>query len=333
MSNSSSIGTWVRRFLLEYILIERGLSTNTQQSYRDTFRLLLPEVAKAHRKTLDKLLIEDLSPALVKTFLLGLEKNRNCGAATRNQRLAAVRSLAKFIATHSPEHIPWCGGIRAIPFKRSPQSEITYLEKDEMAAILAAPNRDTAQGRRDYSVLLFLYNSGARASEVASVQVGDLQLNSSNNNSVLIHGKGNKSRRCPLWPRTVEAIRPFIQSRPNDGHAFLNRRGDPLTRYGIHGLVERYVKKVAKSIPGLEKKRVSPHTIRHTTATHLLRAGVDVNTIRAWLGHVCLSTTNIYAEVDLEMKAKALATCDLESNSKASSWHEDAELMNFLNNL
>lgn len=188
MSKSRLIGTWVRRFLIEYMLIERGLSTNTQQSYRDTFRLLLPEIAKSNRKSLDKLVIEDLSPALVKAFLPGLEKTRNCGTATRNQRLAAVRSLATFIATHSPEHISWCGDIRAIPFRRSPQSEITYLEKPEMDAILAAPDRGTAQGRRDYGVLLFFYNSGARASEVAASQIGDLERNGSGNGSIVIRG-------------------------------------------------------------------------------------------------------------------------------------------------
>lgn len=332
MSRSRFFGTWVRRFLLEYMLIDRGLSANTQKSYRDTFRLLLPEIAKAKRRSLDKLLIEDVTPALVKAFLLGLEKQRNCGAATRNQRLAAIRSLAKFIATQCPEHITWCGDLRAIPFKRSPQSEITYLEKDEMDAILMAPDRGTAQGRRDHSVLLFLYNSGARASEVAAARIGDLEVGSSDSSSVLIRGKGNKSRRCPLWAKTVDAIRPHIKSRSDDDHVFLNRRGNPLTRYGIHGVVERHAAKVAKTMPAISRKRVSPHTIRHTTATHLLRAGVDINTIRAWLGHVCLGTTNVYAEVDLEMKAKALATCDTQ-DGESSSWHEDAELMDFLNSL
>jgi site-specific recombinase XerD len=130
----------------------------------------------------------------------------------------------------------------------------------------------------------------------------------------------------------MDAIGPLIESRPNDDRVFLNRRGNPLTRYGVHGVVERYAAKVAKTMPALSQKRVCPHTIRHTTATHLLRAGVDINTIRAWLGHVCLSTTNVYAEVDLEMKAKALATCDTQSD-ETSSWHENAELMDFLNSL
>ena len=157
-------------------------------------------------------------------------------------------------------------------------------------------------------------------------------MSDSDNNSVLIRGKGNKSRRCPLWARTEKTLRPLIKSRPDDDHVFLNRNGNPMTRYGIHGVVERCAAKAAKSVPTLSNKRVSPHTIRHTTATHLLRAGVDINTIRAWLGHVCLSTTNVYAEVDLEMKAKALAACEGE-NDDSPSWHEDPDLMNFLNSL
>ena len=133
--------------------------------------------------------------------------------------------------------------------------------------------------------------------------------------SVLIHGKGNKSRRCPVWTKTVIELLDLVGNRAASEHVFLNRRGQPLTRYGIHALVERHVVKVAAKLPSITKKRVSPHTIRHTTATHLLRAGVDINTIRAWLGHVSLNTTNIYAEVDLEMKAKALANCEIEGKS------------------
>jgi site-specific recombinase XerD len=333
MDKSSFIGSWVRRFLLEYLVMDRDLSPNTQQSYRDTLRLILPLLARVTRKSLDKLEIEDMSAAHVKTFLQQVEEDRGCGAATRNQRLAAIRSLASFIATHSPEHISWYGQIRAIPFKRSPRPELTYLEKSEIDALLQTPDHRTAQGRRDHAILVFLYNSGARASEVATVQIGDLDLHHKERGSVLIHGKGGKIRRCPLWARTIDALKPLIEKRPEAEHVFLNRRGKPLTRYGIYGLVERHVKKAAKSNPAMAKKQVSPHTIRHTTATHLLRAGVDINTIRAWLGHVCLSTTNIYAEVDLEMKARALAACEIQGETKAPSWHDDGDLMDFLNNL
>ena len=232
-----------------------------------------------------------------------------------------------------PEHVAWCGQIRVVPPKRAPRSCITYLEKSEMDALLEAPNRSTEQGRRDYALLLFLYNTGARADEAAQATIGDLTLaqSSSKEHSLIqVHGKGNKLRRCPLWPQTVAELAPLIGSRSGTGHVFLNRRGEPITRFGIHTMVERYVHKLLPLMPSLKNKRVSPHTIRHTTATHLLRAGVDINTIRAWLGHVSLNTTNVYAEVDLEMKAKALATCEIKTKTGQKHWKENPGLLRFL---
>jgi site-specific recombinase XerD len=156
-------------------------------------------------------------------------------------------------------------------------------------------------GRRDHTLLLFLYNSGARADEAAHVFIGDLQLGlkpERDPSAVLIQGKGNKLRSCPLWARTANELTVLVHGRAEKEHVFLNRRGEPLTRFGIHTMAERYTARAAKRISSVATKRVSPHTIRHTTATHLLRAGVDINTIRAWLGHVSLTTTNVYAEVD-----------------------------------
>jgi len=337
MLDDSLLGPWIRRFLLEHLVGERNLARNTQQSYRDTLRLLLPSIARRTRKRIDRLGVEDLSADRLRSFLQEMEEQRGCGVATRNQRLAAIHSLAHFIGLHSPEHVRWCGEVRAIPFKRAPRSLVNYLEKAEMDALLGAADVRTPQGLRDHALLLFLYNTGARADEVAHVHIADLDLGrtpSRDPSAVLIHGKGNKLRRCPLWARTVEELLPLVKGRIPTAHVFLNRRGQPLTRFGIHALVERYAAVVAASLPSVAKKRVSPHTIRHTTATHLLRAGVDINTIRAWLGHVCLSTTNVYAEVDLEMKAKALANCEVEEKEKPQRpWREDTGLMEFLRTL
>lgn len=334
MKNFSLLGSWIRRFLLEYLIMDRNLSRNTQRSYRDTLRLILPFIAKRIRKPIDRLVVGDLSSAHVKAFLLQIEETRGCGPATRNQRLAAIRSLAKFIALHSPEHIEWCGDIRTIAFKRSPRPLVTYLEKLEMDALLSAPDLQSAQGRRDHVVLLFLYNTGARADEVAQCRIDDFSFgHAQQSSSVVIHGKGGKLRRCPLWRKTVTELLPIVEGRPASQHLFLNRRHEPLTRYGVYALVERYAESAAKVAPSLKGKRVSPHVIRHTTATHLLRAGVDINTIRAWLGHVSLSTTNVYAEVDLEMKARALAKCEVESTTSRKPWRKDTALMQFLSQL
>jgi site-specific recombinase XerD len=335
MKDRALLGTWVRRFLLEHLIQDRNLARNTQQSYRDTLRLLLPFTAERIRKRIDELELDDLSAANVRAFLQQLEDKRACSVATRNQRLAAIRSLASFIALQSPEHVGWCGDLRAIPFKRSPRPLVTYLEKSEMDALLAAPDLRSAQGRRDHALLLFLYNTGARADEAAHVRIGDLDLGHAprDASSVLIRGKGNKLRRCPLWAKTVEELLPLTEGRLASENVFRNCRGQPLTRYGIHTMVERYAAALARNMPALKKKRVSPHTIRHTTATHLLRAGVDVNTIRAWLGHASLSTTNVYAEVDLEMKAKALANCEIETEEIHPPWRDNTGLMEFLQSL
>lgn len=336
MIDTALLSPWVRRFLLEYLIGERNFARNTQQSYRDTLCQFLPFAARNAHRRIDRLCIEDVSPDRVRAFLRNLEEMRGCGVATRNQRLAAIHSLAQFIGRHSPEHLHWCGEIRAIQAKKAARPLIAYLEKEEMDALLAAPDQNVAQGRRDHAVLLFLYNTGARADEVAQAQVGDLDLGQvpgRDPSSVLIRGKGNKRRRCPLWTKTVHELLSLLGRRAPAEHVFLNRRRQPLTRFGVHALVERYAMIAATSRPSLAKKRVSPHTIRHTTATHLLRAGVDINTIRAWLGHVSLTTTNVYAEVDLEMKAKALANCEVEDGEPTTPWREDQGLMAFLRSL
>lgn len=330
------LSPWVRRFLLEYLVGERNLARNTQKSYRDTLQQLLPFSARKARRRIDQLRVEDLSSERVRAFLHDLEERRGCGPATRNQRLAAIHSLAHFIGLHSPEHLHWRGQIRTIPLKKSARPLVTYLEKEEMDALLAAPDRSNTQGRRDYGVLLFLYNTGARADEVAQVRIAELDLGSRPDrdpSSVLIHGKGNKSRRCPLWAKTVNELSRLVSGRVPAEHVFLNRRGQPLTRFGIHALVKRYAAVVAATRPSLAQKRVSPHTIRHTTATHLLRSGVDMNTIRAWLGHVSLATTNVYAEVDLETKAKALVNCEVKEDAPQKHWRQDDGLMEFLRTL
>jgi site-specific recombinase XerD len=330
MSDASLLGGWVRRFLLEHILGERNLARNTQRSYRDTLSLLIPFVAGKIHTTVDRLAVIDLSADLLRLFLVHLEESRQCSVATRNQRLATLHAFARFVGEHSPEHIAWCGQIRAIPFKKTTRSLIPYLDRAEMDALLSAPDQQTSQGRRDYALLLFLYNSGARADEVAQLIIRDRQLDSL---FVRILGKGRKERQCPLWIATVGVLVSLIGDREPSGQVFLNRCGRPITRFGIHTMVERYAFKARIKMPSLASKRVSPHSIRHSTASHLLQAGVDINTIRAWLGHVSLETTNIYAETNLEMKAKALAMCEIEERKSKKRWREDPGLMTFLHSL
>jgi len=328
---TSLLGHWVRKFLMEHVISERNLSINTRASYRDMLVMLLPYVAKQRNIDVDALSVTDATPEVVRAFLAYLEHDRKCCAASRNQRLASIHALARFIGEHSPEHVEWCSQIRMIPFKKTATNSITYLDKAEMDALLAAPDRSTRQGARDYALLLFLYNSGARASEAASLRIRDIDWHS---RSVLIAGKGKKQRRCPLWPITVDQLRFLAGARAADEHLFLNRRGEPITRYGIHTLVERYVAKLRLSVPSLGSKRISPHAVRHTTATHLLWSHVDINTIRAWLGHVSLDTTNIYAESNLAMKERALATLvPPGTKTIVGSWSHQPDVMTFLRSL
>jgi site-specific recombinase XerD len=324
------VGPWVRRFLVEYVLGERNYSSNTQHSYRDTFRLLLPWAAKQCRCTVERLTLGGIKPKLLREFTCHLEQVRHCGPATINQRLAALRAWAHFVATQSPEHLEWSTQLQTIHLKKCASAPVSYLEKAEMQALLNQPDRQAPQGFRDYALLLFLYNTGARASEVSQLTVEDLDLVMS---MVTLHGKGRKIRQCPLWQVTAEALRAVVRNRPAHKGVFLNRDGESLTRYGIHILVKRYARQAAGKAPTLRNKRVGPHCIRHSTAMALLRSGVDINTIRIWLGHVALQTTHIYAECDLKMKAKALARCEAPLLPTAKRRSNEKGLMNFLANL
>lgn len=331
MRDTTLLGPWVRRFLLEHLIGERNLARNTQHSYRDTLCQLIPFVSNRLHKPVDRLAMVDVSAQIVREFLSEVEVSRGCSIPTRNQRLAAVHALARFVGEHSPEHIDWCTQLRCVPYKKTTHAVVPYLDKPEIDALLACPDRRTAQGRRDYALLLFLYNSGARADEAAQLTIGNVDSISS---SVSIIGKGRKQRQCPLWPDTVRELSALVAQRPPQERLFLNRCGQPLTRFGIHAVVERYALKAQVDTPSLAAKRVSPHSIRHSTATHLLRAGADINTVRAWLGHVCLDTTNVYAEIDLETKAQAVAKCDITADHKANRrWAKDPELMAFLRSL
>ena len=331
-------GPFVRRFLLEDLIADRNLTLNTQKSYRDAIRLLFGYVADRHSTDPTRVTVEQLDATLVRAFLVYLESERGNSIASRNQRLAALHSLFRFIGRLVPELVDHATQIQAIPLRRTTVSTMAYLEKNEIDAVLAAPNRHHAQGRRDYALLLLLYNTGARASEAVQLTVADLALGSSP--SARFFGKGRKIRTCPLWASTVSVLRELLGTRrggPAEALVFLNVRGKPMTRFGVHALVSRSVEKASKTLPTLLDKRISPHSIRHTTAVHLLRAGVDINTIRAWLGHASLETTNRYAEVDLAMKAQALETCAVMDSDPAPirtpTWHSDSDLMSFLSSL
>ncbi|MBK5962533.1 integrase [Rhodoplanes elegans] len=328
MPDLAALGPWLRRFLCEHIVTERNLARNTRTSYRDTFSLLLPFVSRKLRKPVDRLVVSDLTSGHVLQFLTHLEADRGCSARTRNQRLATIRAFARFVGSRDPAHVEWCGHIRAIASKRSMPPPVGWLTRAEMESMLAAPDRKTRRGRSEYALLLFLYNTGARVSEATQLRVRDLQIGSRNggHNLVILHGKGARTRQCPLWPETERVLVDEITRRAGEDAVFISRLGTPFTRFGIYRLIER----CAARVPELAGRTITPHVIRHTTACHLVLAGVDINTIRAWLGHVSISTTNIYAEIDLTLKANAVALCEVGQPRSARSWKEDKDLMTFL---
>ena len=331
MRSCRTLGSWLRRYLEEHVVSERNLAENTRQSYRDSFALLLPFVSRKARKPVDRLTLDDLTADRLRAFLDHVETERGCSVETRNRRLTAVRAFARFVASRDPALVAWCGHIRAIPVKRAAPKPVAWLTRAETQALVAAPDRKTARGRTEHAVLLFLVNTGARVSEATGLRVGDIAFRQGDGGSAIatLHGKGRKIRQCPLWQDTERVLTEQAAGRANGEPLFLSRYGRAYTRFGIYRLVER----CAAAVPELSRKNTTPHSLRHTAACSLVRAGVDLNTVRAWLGHVSLDTTNIYAESDLEMKARAMELCDPVVAGPARPWKEDRGVMAFLRSL
>lgn len=316
MTDSSSLASFIRSFFEDHLVCRRNVSRNTIRSYRDALKLLLAFAVEQRKRPATKLLVSDINEEIVVAFLTHLEKTRTNSIQTRNHRLVAIRRLFDYIAARDPP-----SSRSMSPYRHHPAEtgavlpEIHYLEKEQLTALLGAVPKDSVQGRRDYTLLLFMYNTGARVQKVADTRVSWLTLASPFKVELL--GKGRKWRTCPLWESTVQHLRQFIDQRKcsagQDGYLFVNRYGRPLSRSGIADMIQRYTTKAATTLPSLKAYRVTPHTLRHTTAMHLLQSGVEVNVISSWLGHVSIATTNRYIEIDLAMKAKALATCEVAS--------------------
>jgi site-specific recombinase XerD len=334
---NSALAPHVRSFFEDHLACQRNMSPNTIRSYRDALKLFLRFMAAHLGKPMTHLLVTDLQEPLVIDFLSDLERTRGNSIQTRNHRLGVLQSLYEYIASRDPALLEHCHKIVTIPHKRGAAvPEVRYLEKDQVAAILDAVDRGSALGRRDHALLLFLYNTGARVQEVADTRLSWLHLVAPNKVELL--GKGRKWRSCPLWDNTVQRLQEVIQARRHstnrEDYVFVNRQGDRLTRSGIADIIKRAVAKAAKTTPGLQGCRVTPHTFRHTTAMHLLQSGVEVNVIRSWLGHVSIATTNRYIEIDLAMKRKALETCKVgQDEEPPGRWRSDPDILSWLESL
>lgn len=333
---NTSLGPLLHSFFTDHLSVQKGLRLGSIRSYRDTIRLFLAYLAKEGHCSMATLQLEDLTFDRVLSFLKHLERDRGNCVRTRNQRRAALNTFFDYLALRAPEMLATCQRVAAIPVKRSPLPTTHYLEREEVTALLRSLPRDGYFALRDRTLLLFLYNTGARVQEVADVRVEHLDLKAPA--KVHLHGKGDKWRICPLWRETVEHLDRLLAERrtaPTDA-VFCARGHQPLTRFGIYKIVRRHAASFDTSGP--DPRRVSPHLFRHTAATHLLEAGVEVNVIRGWLGHVSLETTNRYAELTLRAKSEALRACQLDSRTSAvprprAVWRDDKALLSWLSSL
>jgi site-specific recombinase XerD len=336
MTGSTALARALRSFLSEYLPQLRGTSPHTIRSYRDALVLLLRFVAARRSRPVATFDFDDIEAADVLAFLDHLERERGNSAATRNVRLAALHCFFRYAATDNPEQLPRSQSILAIPFKRCRDREVEYLEYDEVRAVLAGVDRSIPAGRRDYALLATMFNTGARVQEILDLRGQDLQL--SKPFQILLTGKGRKERVCPIWPQTAQLLRALCGESRVDlwstSPVFLNHRGQCLTRFGVRYILRKYLERAKPRAATLRRKRLHPHSMRHSAAVHLLKSGVDMSTISHWLGHASIDTTNRYASIDLEAKREALArTQPPAGRSRARVWRGNASVLEWLTSL
>jgi site-specific recombinase XerD len=330
--HSHLIAPHVQAFFADYLYQQRRLSPQTILSCRDTFRLLLTFLRDHTGIEPSALRLADVDAPAVLHFLSYLEQERGNSVRSRNIRLAAIRSFFRLVALREPASIGIATRVLAIPTKREDKKLIAYLTRTEMQALLATPDTSKWAGRRDYVLLLTLYNSGARVSEVTSLKRAQVCFGAST--FLQLTGKGRKERTVPLWADTAHALKAWFEELGDDAWpmAFPNARGKALSREGVDYLLQQAVQRAIPACPSLATKTITPHVVRHSTAMHLLQAGVDIATIALWLGHESIETTHVYLQADLAMQEKALEKLDpLEGEWKR--FQADDPLLTFLNSL
>lgn len=307
MTTSTAVGPLLQRFFTEYLVAQRRLSPQTVASYRDTFRLLLRSIHRDTGVGPSALTITQLDVHCILRFLEALEKERKNSVVSRNLRLTAIRSFFRFVALYDPASAGTATRVLGIPMKRTDTKIRGYLTREEMETILAVLDQKQWLGRRNYALLLTMYNTGARVSEIVALGQDQVSLMNSKGN-VQLHGKGRKERQVPLWSRTTHVLKAWFAELAQSGTplAFPTRQGEPLSRFAIHLLLRKAAGRATVECPSLKKKKVSPHQLRHGTAMALLESGVDLAVIALWLGHESIETTNVYLHSNLAMKERAL---------------------------
>jgi integrase/recombinase XerD len=305
--NSTMIGPLLENFFVEFLCTQKHVSAATIASYRDTMRLLLQYLQAAKGIAPAAARITDLDAAVILGFLNHLEENRKNSARSRNARLAAIRSFFRVVALRDPSSVNQASRILNIPTKRCDRKIVRALSREEVDAILNAPDLQEFSGRRDHALLLTLYNTGARVSEIVSLQQS--QFHFAANSYLEINGKGRKQRSVPLWSNTAKTLQYWFEEVRSKERslAFPSAVGKTMTRNGLDYILQQAVLKAAATYTSLRGKKITPHMIRHSTATHLLQSGVSISVIALWLGHESIETTHVYVEADLATKERALS--------------------------
>ncbi|MGH8700743.1 MAG: tyrosine-type recombinase/integrase [Burkholderiales bacterium] len=322
----------VQQFFTEYLVAQRAVSPRTVACYRDAMTLFLGYASRQLGKPPMAMRLTDLTPELILKFLAHLECERHNSVRSRNLRLTALRAFLKFAGRRDVTALYAVERAMAVPMKRFERPLLGHLTRPEMIAVLGQPGTEWAS-QRDHLLLSLLYNTGARVSEIVGVRVVDVVLDGAA--CVHLHGKGRKERSVPLWKSTAVAIRAWLHANPQlRGPAALlpNRSGHPMTRCNVAQRLALAVDRAAAEHPSLNTRRVSPHTLRHSTAMHLLQSGVPFNVIALWLGHESTNTTHRYVEANLEMKEKALARLEAP-DIKLKRYRVSDDLMKFLQTL
>jgi integrase/recombinase XerD len=306
----NDLGLCLVKFFQTYLPSLRGMSAHTIRSYRDAIVLYLRFVSSQTGKPPDQIDLDGFIAQSVAEFVTFLEHTRHNSLGTRNARLAAIHTFARFAAAEHPERMAEMQRVLGVPFKRNVQREpMEYLEQTEVAALLRMPAHPTASHQRDHALFALMFNTGARVQEMLDLRARDVRLDPPC--QVRLHGKGGKIRVCPIWAQTAAKLRQLLeQSSPSpdvDRPLFVNRSGNKLTRFGVRYLLQKRLAACDGTIDADRAKRIHPHSLRHTTAIHLLKAGVDFATISQWLGHASLNTTMNYARADIDLKRQALA--------------------------
>jgi site-specific recombinase XerD len=332
---NNNIQALIQKYFLTWLMAQRNVSPETVKSYRDTFRLYLRHMESNCGVLPAKMSIAHFDAEHILSFLAHLDKERGNSAKTINNRLAALHSFASYLIFEVPEYSGILSRSLSVPFRKSEKRQMEFLSEEELEALKSACKTDMPLGRRDMLMLLLLYNTGVRVSELLGLKISDVRLGSQNDAAYIhVHGKGRKERQVPLWKSTSKYLAGYMGDsvRGEASHLFSNNVSGDLTRSGVRYRLKCLQERAVQFCPSLAKKTVTPHTFRHTTALRMLQAGVDISTIAIWLGHESIATTHKYMEADLEMKRRTLEKIG-EPGNCAYHFTPDESVMAFLDSL